>query len=38
MFWEPEETMKRKREIVEILRKNGKLIIISIAILSFRFS
>ena len=38
MFWGTEETMKRKREIADILRENGKPIIISIAILSFRFS
>ena len=36
--WDTEETMKRKREIADILRENGKPIIISIAILSFRFS
>ena len=37
-FRESEETMKRKKEIAEILRKNGKPIIISIAIPLFRFS
>ena len=36
--WDTEETMKRKREIADILRENGKPIIISIVILSFRFS
>ena len=36
--WHTEETIKRKREIADILRENGKPIIISIAILSFRFS